>query len=45
MLTTIITHAVALLLGGGVGWWIGKKGVANVEGDLKQGVQDISKKV
>jgi len=45
MLTTLITHAVAVALGGGLGYWIGKKGGANVAGDVKVAVQDIQKKV
>lgn len=45
MFLTIITHGVAVLVGGGLGWWIGKKGVANVKGDVAIAVQDVSKKV
>lgn len=45
MLSTIITHGLALLVGGGIGWWVGKKGTQNVAGDVKVAVQDISKKV
>lgn len=44
MLRTLITHAIALLIGGGSGWWIGKKGAANVAGDVKIAVKDVEKK-
>lgn len=44
-MTTVIVGVVCLLVGGGLGWWIGKKGAANVEGDIKVAVQDISKVV
>ena len=39
------TIAVCAPISFGLGWWTGKKGAANVVGDVKVAVQDVSKKV
>lgn len=45
MLSSVISHLVVFFVGGGIGWWIGKKGAANVAGDVKQAAEDVKSKV
>lgn len=39
------THLIVLLVGAGGGYWVGKKGVKNVAGDVTVAVKDVSNKV
>lgn len=41
-MTALISVAVASVVGGGLGWWLGKRGVTGVQADLNTVKADVA---